>query len=83
MTDPTPKNAPTWVTALLLLAAVVLAVIAVVYFVKTADGLPGFFPGHQRGSTQHHVKHGIAAAVLAVLALVGAWFATGRRTATR
>ena len=83
MTTPTPRNAPTWVVAALLLAAVVLAAVAVVYFVKTADGLPGFFPGHQSGSTKHHVKHGVAAAILALLALAGAWFGTGRRSATR
>ena len=40
---------------------VILMVIAIVYFVEPAKSLPSFFPGHQAGSTHHHVKHGIAA----------------------
>jgi amino acid permease len=64
------------VTALCLTIAVICVVIAVVYFTRTADGLPSFFPGHQRGVTRHHTKHGIAFLVLAALAVVGAWFST-------
>ncbi|MCU1345749.1 MAG: hypothetical protein JWL70_2015 [Acidimicrobiia bacterium] len=56
--------------------AVVLVVVAIVYFTKTADGLPSFFPGHESGSTHHHVKHGIAVLALAALSLVAAWFTT-------
>jgi hypothetical protein len=63
-------------TAVCLLAAVVFVLIAVVYFTKTAGGLPSFFPGHQAGSTHHHTKHGIAMIGLALLALIGAWFST-------
>lgn len=63
-------------TAACLAVAVVCVVIGLVYFAKTADALPGFFPGHKSGSTRHHIKHGIAFIVLAVLALVGAWFTT-------
>jgi hypothetical protein len=63
-----------------ILAAIVLLIIAVVYFVDTASALPSFFPGHQAGSSHHHVKHGIAAAVLALGALVLAWFQTGQKT---
>jgi hypothetical protein len=59
------------------LAAIVLLVIAVVYLLDTADALPAFFPGHEAGSTHHHVKHGIAAAILGLGALVFAWFQTG------
>ena len=43
-----------------------------------------FFPGHEAGSSHHHVKHGIAAFLLGVAALVLAWFQSGprdRRTA--
>ena len=59
---------------------VVLVVIAVVYFAAPAESLPGFFPGHQAGSTHHHVKHGIAALLLGLGAFVLAWFQTGPRT---
>jgi hypothetical protein len=51
--------------------------VAVVYFVDSADALPSFFPGHQAGSSHHHVKHGIAALVLGLGAFVLAWFQTG------
>ena len=63
-------------TAACLVVAVACVIVAVVYFSKTADALPSFFPGHQTGSTHHHTKHGIAFVVLAILALIGAWFTT-------
>jgi hypothetical protein len=61
-----------------------LIAIAVVYWIEPAKSLPGFFPGHEKGSTHHHVKHGIAALVLGLALLVLAWFqsGTGRRRPT-
>jgi hypothetical protein len=56
------------------LAAIVLLVIAGVYFADSAADLPSFFPGHQAGSAHHHVKHGIAALICALGAFVLAWF---------
>ena len=56
---------------------VVLIVIAIVYWVSSANDLPSFFPGHQAGSTTHHVKHGIAAFLLGLACFVFAWFQTG------
>ena len=53
---------------------VVLIAVAVVYWVEPARSLPGFFPGHQAGSSHHHTKHGIAAFLLGVACLVFAWF---------
>jgi amino acid permease len=65
----------------LILPAVVvglaLIVVAIVYFVDSADALPSFFPGHQAGSSHHHIKHGIAALCLGAAALILAWFQTG------
>ncbi len=65
----------------LIIPAVVLGllliVIAIVYWVSTASGLPSFFPGHQAGSGAHHVKHGIAAFLLGLASLAFAWFQTG------
>jgi hypothetical protein len=62
------------------IAGAILIVIAIVYFAEPAKSLPGFFPGHQAGSTHHHVKHGIAALLLGLGAFVVAWFQTGPRT---
>jgi len=58
-------------------AGIVLLVIAALYVADPASSLPGFFPGHEAGSSHHHVKHGIAAAALGIGALVLAWFQTG------
>jgi amino acid permease len=56
---------------------VVLLVVAVIYLVDSASALPSFFPGHQAGSSHHHVKHGIAAFVVALACFAFAWFQTG------
>jgi hypothetical protein len=55
---------------ILSIAGVVLLVIAAVYFLVPAGQLPKFIPGYLAGSARIHVTHGIAAAVLGVLALV-------------
>ena len=62
---------------------VVLIVIAIVYWVDTADALPSFFPGHEAGSSHHHVKHGLAAFILGVGAFIFAWFQTGPASSHR
>jgi amino acid permease len=68
------------VTGVCLLVAVVFVIMSIVYFTQTAANLPSFFPGHQAGSTHHHVKHGIAMLALAVVAVIGAWFTTAPAT---
>ncbi|MEA2459696.1 MAG: hypothetical protein QOC95_2668 [Thermoleophilaceae bacterium] len=65
------------------LAGLVLLVVAVVYVAEPAKSLPSFFPGHQAGSTHHHVKHGIAAFVVALGCFVFAWFQSGPQAAAR
>ncbi|MCW2751677.1 MAG: hypothetical protein JWR83_2787 [Aeromicrobium sp.] len=75
MSQPSARNAPVWVSAVLVLVAIALVVVAIIYFAKTANDLPSYFPGHQHGSSHHHV---IGAAVLAIIALVPAWFTGGR-----
>jgi uncharacterized membrane-anchored protein YitT (DUF2179 family) len=68
--------------ALAVIVGVALIVIAIVYWVEPAKSLPSFFPGHQAGSSHHHVKHGIASFFVGLAALVFAWFKTGpKRTA--
>jgi hypothetical protein len=57
---------------------VVLAIVAVVYFVVPAGSLPAFFPGFAAGSARIHMKHGIASAAAAVVLFGIAWF-VGRR----
>lgn len=56
------------------LAGVVLIAIAIVYFAEPARSLPGFFPGHQAGSSHHHTKHGIASLAVGLVLLAFAWF---------
>jgi hypothetical protein len=64
------------------IAGIVFLVIAIIYFVETAHGLPSFFPGHQSTPTSHHhVKHGIAALVVALGCFIFAWFQSGPKTA--
>lgn len=60
-----------------IVAGVVLLGLAILYWVDSADALPSFIPGHEAGSAHHHVKHGIAAAILAAGCFVFAWFQTG------
>jgi hypothetical protein len=69
------KNRRLIIPAVLL--GIVLLVIAIIYWVSTAADLPSFFPGHKAGSSTHHVKHGIAAFLLALACFVLAWFQTG------
>lgn len=76
------RNAPVWVTVVLTLLCVALAVTAILYFIDTAAHLPSFLPGHQSGSSRHHAKHGLAAALLAVAAFAGAWLSTGTKRGT-
>lgn len=56
---------------------VLLLVVAVIYWAEGASSLPSFFPGHEANSSHHHVKHGIAAAVVALALFALAWFRTG------
>lgn len=61
--------------ALAIILGLAFAAVAVVYWALPAGSLPGFFPGFQSGSTHVHVKHGIAAAAVAVLLFAFAWYA--------
>jgi uncharacterized membrane protein HdeD (DUF308 family) len=65
-----------------IVVGIILIVVAVLYFVDPAKSLPSFFPGHQAGSSHHHVKHGIAALVVGLGCFVFAWFQTGPSRAT-
>ena len=59
------------------IAGVLLLALAALYWIDSADALPAFIPGHEAGSGHHHVKHGLAAAILAAGSFVFAWFQSG------
>lgn len=84
MTTPrsSARRAPVWVTALLALLGLICIVIGIVYFAEPAHSLPSFFPGHTAHGTKARTKHGIAAVVVGVVLLIGAWMTSGRRRAT-
>jgi len=65
------------------LLGIILIIIAGIYLAVPADSLPSFFPGHQAGDSEHHVKHGIAAFVLGLGCFVFAWFKSGPREGQR
>ena len=67
------------IVVLAVVAGLALLVVAGIYFADKAESLPSFFPGHQAGSTTHHIKHGIAAVVVGLALFAFAWFASGPR----
>jgi hypothetical protein len=54
-----------------------LLVLAALYFIDSAGALPSFIPGHEAGSSHHHIKHGIAAAIVGLGCFTFAWFQSG------
>jgi hypothetical protein len=60
-----------------IVVGIVFLALAVVYWVDSAGSLPSFLPGHAAGSSHHHIKHGIAAAVVGLGCLTYAWFQSG------
>ena len=66
-----------WLVALAVVLGTALIVVAVIYWVEPAGSLPSFFPGHETGSSHHHVKHGIAAFLVGLACFAFAWFNSG------
>ena len=62
------------------IAGIILLALAGLYWVDSAGALPSFIPGHEAGSSHHHIKHGIAAFVLGIGCFIFAWFQTGPST---
>ena len=52
---------------------------AIYYWVTPAGSLPHHLPGYEAGSTHKHLKHGLAALILAVAFGIAAWFASGSK----
>lgn len=53
--------------------AIICIVVAVMYFVMPAGSLPTFMPGYEAGSVHVHMKHGVIAAVAAVVLFLIGW----------
>ena len=52
---------------------------AALYWITPAGSLPSWLPGFVAGSSVVHIKHGIAALVVAIAAFVFAWFLIGKK----
>jgi hypothetical protein len=66
--------------AVAIILGLAFAAVAIVYWTMPAGSLPNFLPGFEAGSSLIHVKHGIAAAAVAVLWFGFGWY-TGRSRA--
>jgi hypothetical protein len=71
-----------YLVPLAVILGIILIVIGIVYFAEPARSLPSFFPGHEAGSSHHHVKHGIAAVLVGLACFAFAWFQTGPKKRT-
>jgi amino acid permease len=69
------------VTALIVLAVLSLG-LAVYYSVTPANALLSFIPGHDATNSQPHIKHALAALVLAAGLGALSWFMTGKKSTT-
>jgi len=74
-----PRNAPAWVTWLLIVLGVLFVVAGIVYVTRPINQLPSFFPGHDAALHGKHTKHGLAMFGLAIVAWAAAWFTTGHK----
>jgi drug/metabolite transporter (DMT)-like permease len=55
--------------------ALIFIVVAIIYLAEPAKSLPGFIPGHIKGSTGHHPLKATGSLVVGIIFAVGAWFA--------
>ncbi len=58
---------------------IIFIILAFFYWLTPAGSLPSFMPGFQAGSSIIHFKHGLASLIIAILAFVYAWFASGKK----
>ena len=70
------------VVGLAIVLGIALIALSILYWVEPASSLPSIIPGHEAGSSHHHVKHGIASFLLGVALLIFAWFQTGKKDQT-
>jgi hypothetical protein len=65
---------------LFVVLGLVFLAIAIYYWTTKAGSLPSWVPGHQAGSTHVHLKHGLAALILAIGCGILAWFTSGKKS---
>jgi hypothetical protein len=58
---------------------IVLLWIAIIYWTTPASSLPTWLPGFAAGDSAIHVKHGVAALVVALAGFAYAWFSSGKK----
>jgi hypothetical protein len=69
-------------TAIGIIVGVGCIILAFMYWTTPAGSLPTYFPGFISGSTEIHVKHGLAALVVGLAALAFAWFQSNVKKAS-
>ena len=62
------------------LLGVVCVVMACIYWLTPASGLPSFVPGYSANVDKIHVTHGIGALVAGLVLFGVAWFANAQKT---
>ena len=62
-----------------ILLGILFAALAAFYWMTPAGSLPGWMPGFIAGGTEIHIKHGIAALVIALAAFAYAWFGSAKK----
>ena len=72
-------NTARMLAIMLVVVGVALIAIGLMYFTVAADKLPAFL-GQVRHASAHRSKRGIAAMILGLVSLGGAWFAYARVT---
>ena len=65
---------------LFVILALIFVAIAIFYWVTPAGKLPHHFPGYIAGSTKAHLKHGLAAFIVAIGFGLLAWFSSKKTT---
>jgi hypothetical protein len=73
------RNTARTLAIVLVVVGVALIAIGLMYFTVAADKLPAFL-GQVHHATAHRSKRGIAAMILGLASLGGAWFAYTRAT---
>lgn len=81
-TEEKPKSGIKPLAIILVVIGVLLLVVGIIYLTVAAPNLPGFIPGkpsYTPKHARHYTKRGIAALILAAIAFIGAWYASGMR----
>jgi len=63
-----------------IIVGVLLVILAIIYLITPASGLPSFLPGYDAASSAHHMKHGIASLLLGLACFAYVWFQGGKKS---